>query len=444
MISEFQKTFHRSHVNKRDMKTMKKFLPIFVSVSLFFTVGTESSLEAASEKQTKSGFQQDATLGSPSSVGEQLREDDVAKGPAARFPKFDAFFKPWFDFKRNLNDQYGLKLGFDYNVLYQRASETLNGNEDQAASGAVRFYGSWNLVGRDTNNKGTLVFKVENRHRIGTGIAPAQLGFDTGYNGITGFLFSDAGSFLGDLNWQQLFNDGRGGLIIGRYDPNDYIDASGQTNPWTTFSNMSISNNTSIALPDFSYGLGAGHWISSEVGDWFVLGSVSDANGVADDLSFFDGGSEFFTAAEIGWTPNRSQRYSNHIHITGWHVDERKDVGVEESEGIAIGANWSVVEDWMVFGRVGWSDGTAPIVNTTATAGFMKRFHKRDLLGLGFNWGDSSNDALRDQYSTELFYRFQFAENLAITPSLQWLVDPANNPGEDQIWVAGLRMRLSL
>jgi len=90
------------------------------------------------------------------------------------------------------------------------------------------------------------------------------------------------------------------------------------------------------------------------------------------------------------------------------------------------------------------ADGAASLMNTTATLGLMKRFYKRDLLGLGFNWGDPSNEGLRDQYSTELFYRFQFAENLAVTPSLQWLVDPANNTEEDQIWVAGLRFRLTL
>ena len=289
-----------------------------------------------------------------------------------------------------------------------------------------------------------MVFKVENRHRIGTDIPPSQLGFDVGYNGITGTLFSDAGSILGDLNWQQVFNGGRGGLILGRYDPNDYVDVSGHANPWTTFQNLAVTSNTTIALPDFSYGIGAGHWIASDVGEWFVLGSISDANGTTDGLSFFDSGSEFFTAIELGWSPDRSQRYTNHVHITGWHVDERTEDGVPQSKGVTLGANWTVVEDWMIFGRAGWSDGDAPLMNKTVTLGFMKRFFKRDLLGLGFNWGDPSNDTLREQYSTELFYRLQFAENLALTPSIQWLIDPANNPDEDQIWIAGLRVRLSL
>ena len=392
-------------------------------------------------RRSKSGFSGDSGFGGPTTVGEQLREDDELKEPAFRFPGFYAFFTPWFDWKRKLNEQYGLQLGFDYNALYQTASDALPGAEDNAASGAVRFFGRWTLFGKDSKNPGILVFKVENRHRLGTDIPPSQLGFDAGYNGITGTLFSDAGTILVDLNWQQLFNGGRGGLIVGRFDPNDYMDVSGQANPWTTFSNLAVSVNTSIALPDSSAGLGLGHWIGDQ---FFMLGGLSDANGVVDKVEFFEHGSEFFSYFELGWAKSRALRYTNHVHATIWHVDERQEAGVPESEGIAIGGNWSVEEEWMAFFRAGWSDGDAPLANTTATAGIMYRFFKRDLLGIGFNWSDPSNSTLRDQYSTELFYRFQFAQNLALTPSMQWLIDPALNPDEDSVWVFGLRGRLSL
>jgi len=417
------------------------YIVICVFMSLILCV---ASVYAEEQPGTKSGFKSKPGFGGPTSVGEQLREDDELKEPAFRFPKFHAFFKPWFGWKKELNDKHGLQLGLDYNALYQGASATLPDNEDNAASGALRFFGRWDLVGRGTKNIGTLVFKVENRHRLGTDIAPSQLGFDVGYNGITGTLFSDVGSVLVDLNWQQILNDGRSGLILGRYDPNDYVDVSGHANPWTTFSNLSVLVNTSIALPDAGFGIGGGHWFPSDSGEWFLLASVSDANGVIDEVELFKGGSEFYATAELGWTPSRSQRYTNQVHVTLWHVDERTDAGVPESEGVAVGANWTYHEKWMTFFRAGWSDGAAPLMKATSTIGFMRRFHKRDLLGLGFNWGDPSNDVLRDQYSTELFYRYQFAQNLAFTPSAQWLVDPALNTNEDQIWVLGLRMRLTL
>ena len=71
-----------------------------------------------------------------------------------------------------------------------------------------------------------------------------------------------------------------------------------------------------------------------------------------------------------------------------------------------------------------------------------------DLLGFGFNWGEPNEGTygkgLRDQYTAEVFYRWQLAPQLAVTPDLQWVRNPALNPTEDQIWIFGLRARLSL
>ncbi len=80
----------------------------------------------------------------------------------------------------------------------------------------------------------------------------------------------------------------------------------------------------------------------------------------------------------------------------------------------------------------------------TVTAGVMRRVHTKDLLGLGFSWGDPSDGTLRNQLSTEIFYRFQVTPNLALTPSAQWLADPAQNLDVDQIFVFGLRVRFTL
>ena len=161
-------------------------------------------------------------------------------------------------------------------------------------------------------------------------------------------------------------------------------------------------------------------------------------------MEVFKDGAEFFKFVQLDWQPSIQDRYFKNVHVTLWHVDEREDVGVPSSKGVAFGANWTFYEKFMPFVRAGWSDGAAPLMNKTATVGFIQRIHLRDLLGFGFNWGDPSDDTFRDQYSTELFYRFQFSQNLALTPSVQLLIDPALNLAEDQIWVFGIRARLSL
>jgi porin len=69
-------------------------------------------------------------------------------------------------------------------------------------------------------------------------------------------------------------------------------------------------------------------------------------------------------------------------------------------------------------------------------------------LGFGLNWGqpnaDTFGDALPDQWTGELFYRLQVANELAITPDVQYIINPALNPDEKSAWVFGLRARMDL
>ena len=46
-----------------------------------------------------------------------------------------------------------------------------------------------------------------------------------------------------------------------------------------------------------------------------------------------------------------------------------------------------------------------------------------------------------EQYSIELFYRVQLTQEFQVTPSLQFIIDPAFNLEEDTIAVLGLRGR---
>ena len=74
-------------------------------------------------------------------------------------------------------------------------------------------------------------------------------------------------------------------------------------------------------------------------------------------------------------------------------------------------------------------------------------FPMRGVIGLGFNWGkpnQTSFEGADDQYMTELFWRYQLTKELAITPSIQYINDPALNEDEDNLWVFGLRVRITL
>lgn len=401
---------------------------------------------ADEEAKYKSGYGEEPTIGGPTSVSAELAEGDLRKMPVFRYPAFDRALSRWFNTKKTIHERLGLKIGFDYAALYQRASSSLDTpteeGEQQGAVGIARVLMAWTLFG-DTAAKttGTLKGVAETRHGLGTEISPAELGFAIGYQGITGTLFSKPGVILTTLYWEQDLW-GRGGFVVGRIDPFDFSDILGYANPWRGFQNLGLFINTSMAIPDPGLGAGAGAWIGDNL---YALGVLSDANGLLDELDFFPGGAEFFTYGELGWVSSPEQRYTRNVHAGAWHQNEREDAGVPRSWGANASFNWLIGGIWLPFGRAGWSDGEAPLMNTIVTGGLGRLFTNRsDVGGLSVGWASPANSGLRDQISSEAFYRLQFAQNLSMTPSIQALFRPALNPDKNLLWIFSMRMRLTL
>ena len=387
----------------------------------------------------KAGYRPRAGFGGPNSAEGQLEEDDRVTTPAFRFGLFDRVMEPWFDWKRGVNERTGFQLSGHYVALYQGLSDSLT-DEDYAASGLLRLTTKWTLLGKGTNDTGSLVVMFDHRHNF-TKIAPPDLGSQAGYIGQTAVLVNDADLVLPNINWQQGFRDGHAGLIVGRFDPNDYINVLGISDPWRAFQNLAIILDASVAFPDTSYGIGGGSYLGES---WYVLGTLNDANGTMTDYGFFDGGAELFSAAEVGWSPTKADRYTKNVNLTFWHVDQRVEAGVDSAHGVALAANWTFDKRLMPFLRAGWSEGLAPIYNRSLTAGIVYALTRRsDLTGIAVNWGDTSDDTLKDQITIEGFYRLQFAQNLALTAGGQLLIDPALNPETDQIWLLSLRARVT-
>jgi porin len=251
-------------------------------------IGTDAA--EASEKGIVS------ILGGPSSVGAQLGKDRKAKGTFFPLPRLsDRYFR----FKNQVEEEYGFSFGLDYNALFQVANDSLG--EDKAAGGVFRTYGQWILFGKDSENTGTLVYKVENRHRLGTDIAPKGLGSEIGYAGLTAVTFSDIGWALTNLYWSQHLLNNRVGFVAGIVDTTDYVDVYGLVNPWTDFNNYAFTTNPTIPAPD--QGLGAAVRVMPTENIYIVAG-IADANGdptdIGDSVNSFFSESEFFTHIEVG------------------------------------------------------------------------------------------------------------------------------------------------
>jgi hypothetical protein len=241
--------------------------------------------------------------------------------------------RPWRDWKASLKDRSGLDFGFDYISLGYVATQSLG--EETAATGVFRLFGQWELTGRGTKNTGTLLFRVDNRHRLDT-VPVKDFAGELGYAGIIGPTYSNQGNRLTHLYWNQNFAEGRGAVYLGFIDVTDYVDAYALASPWQGFANLAFQtgSGTMGGLPDAALGVAAGYFLND---NFYVGGGIADANADAADpfSNLFDKG-ETFKSFEVGWTTGSSARFFNNAHVTFYQIDEREEAGTPAGHGVAF------------------------------------------------------------------------------------------------------------
>jgi len=384
-------------------------------------------------------------LTGPDAVPNQLIDDQADKPDLVGT---EPVGKRWDEWKARLKERSGFDFGVDYNALGFAATESLG--DDTSASGVFRIYGTWDLIGRDGPNTGSLVFKIENRHTY-TDVPPSEFGPEIGYAGLNHCCFSDAGWRATHLFWQQRFADGRGVSYIGWLDITDYVDVYALASPWTGFSNLAFATGSGSmgGLPDGAFGAMVGGFLTDQV---YTVGGIADANADASDLgggldTFFND-FETFKTLELGWTSAQEQLFLDNAHITLWQIDERDEAGTPDGWGVNFSLTKAVADHWLPFLRGGWAEDGASLYQGSLSAGFgYSSVPGRDLLGVGLNWSRPNRDTfgakLDDQYTLEVFQQWQVTERVQITPSVQLIKDPALNPSEDFTAVFGLRGRIA-
>lgn len=409
------------------------------------TDDTATTTETTASTPTKSGYTEGGTLEGGDSVTQDLAADDQDLGSVLRFPRFENFFAPWFARKKRLSEKYGLKLNFSYQALYQQ--DDTNVDPDEAAAGRGQIQGTWALIGRGTKNPGLLSFRAENRHASGSKIPPSQLGAQFGSVTSTGTGFSDFGTALTELAWRQTLLDGRLKFVFGKISATSWYNAHALSSPMRGFQNTALQSSVSKAGPGRGIGGGAAVRLGKK---WVALAGIHDANARTPDDPFdtIDEG-EFFQSLEVRWLPTSwDRRQWDQVRVQVWHQDERTAAGVPSDQGFTFAVSHLIDDFWMPFVLGGVSDGKASIFEKDLIAGVGFGFNTvhraaRDVLGFAVGWGKPGSNSLQEQYTSEVFYRFPLVERVAITSSLQYIVNPSKNPDETEVWVFGLRARLT-
>ena len=101
-------------------------------------------------------------------------------------------------------------------------------------------------------------------------------------------------------------------------------------------------------------------------------------------------------------------------------------------------------DDLVAFFRFGWGEEDVTPVKTFVSGGFALESpfgRKDDRVAIGVAWSDPGpGNGGRAETLLELQYRIEIVKTISITPDLQLVFDPADNPDADLSVVPGVRI----
>ncbi|HCO58968.1 MAG TPA: hypothetical protein DIT58_02145 [Porticoccaceae bacterium] len=406
------------------------------------------AMEADSEKSTEAVKQYNAVpLEGGDSVTDDLAQDAIPVGSWLRSDILQDALSPWFEAKKSLKKNYGLNVQLSYQALYQQV-DVEDIDTDDAAAGRAEFQGVWTLFDRNGPNKGSLSFRFEDRHTLDSEIPPTSLFREIGSIVPTATGFSDFGGAWTELAWRQTAMGGRLKLIGGKISAISWYNAHALSGAKKGFVNPSLQSSLSKPLPGRGLGAGGAFMVSP---GFVVVAGAHDANAKSAENPFDSiEEEEYYSSVEFRWLPNSIENARwDKVQVQLWHQDAKEKAGVQSGKGMTFLVSKLLDDRWMPYVLGGISDGDASTFEQDFVAGLGVGFNSkagaaRDVLGVAVGWGNPSNELLREQYSSEVFYRFPLIRNFTITPSLQYIVNPALNPDEDDVVVAGIRMRANI
>jgi porin len=362
------------------------------------------------------------------------------------FDPLGIVFDPLDEARIWVDKTFHLQMGFAYTTLYQAATSGSDHGPGSGGAGDVDLFGTWffHNVGQNTGflNEGSIGFNFEYRHELG-GAPPSELGDSIGslWGTTSGFNVQDFS--LVQLWLQQRFFDEKFGIRFGKIDLASIFDVYRFNSSNHFYQNAAFSDNPAIPFP--------GNGLASVVGwyptdEWFFHYGLGDAEGQRTETVNSRNAVAWFSAATVGWNGDVGDLGKGLYQVTAWHTDMRAESERPSSTGFSAVAQQEVGDTWVPFVRYTSSDDMAVDVEHLITAGAvlegLGRIEKGQLCFAG-GWGSPHDDRLREQWVGEIFYRLQLLPEFRLTPSLQVIVNPSRNFGDDVIGIFGLRGRFT-
>lgn len=375
----------------------------------------------------------------PTSPIDELDEIAARRRGIIRVPGYDDALDGLQQLLGRLERDIGLRTGFAYTTVFAIAS---GGPGDRNGfAGDVDLMFAWDLIGRGTADRGTLVFTMEDRFRQAEQ-TPNALGRVLEVLTTPVNAFNDRGFVIRDLHWRQRFFDDRLRVLVGRADPSDYLGTMRLASSNNAYMNRALATNPSVAWPGHTPTVG----FSVLPTDWFYASfAAANAYGTTttvgintiDELDLFWGG-------EFGVTPDWEGIGVGRYRIFLWQTDARPLDNLPLDRGLSVVLEQDIGDMLFVWTRYNYADATVTNIRQMAQGGFGLRGligSPDDLTGFGFSYGQP-RVGLADEKVFEVFHRFQLTPHTQLSFDAQLIVDPSFNADQDVLGVFGVRLRV--
>lgn len=353
---------------------------------------------------------------------------------------------PYFDFKKQLSQNYGLSYVLEYSPQLQWELDSSNTHH---ANDETNIILQWSPVDHANSKKGNLTAWYQISRTLGsrhTSDFMDELGVITPTNGGD-TAPDDSRDLVQMFAWEQWFADDQLRINVGKLTTRTFLNlnryATGDREDFLT--PMLVNNPVS----PFTARNGMGMFAQYLWDEFYLTGMVREADGTTEGISFDTLGSgKWESALELGLTPQNFMGLGKGFYrFTGYYTDSIGKANSYQPAGwsAALSFDQDVGDNYGMFIRYAYADKDFRAFKQRLSLGMqiknpMKFQHDR--IGLGAWWGEPTAPSVSDEYGLEAFWKFQLSPFLEITPDLQIILNPQGNTSKSTVFIGGLRMRL--
>jgi porin len=344
-----------------------------------------------------------------------------------------------------LKDKTGLRIGLSDTIIYQSAPYA--DTPHYTGVNSLDVYGTWRLVDSAWFGQGNLGFQYRDRKNWGP-LTGNELAGDVGLP--WGINNSGSGSYsrFNQLWWQQTMLNGRLKIQVGKIDEKTHFNQNRvASSDGRYFMMQSLVYSQTIAFPSEGLGFNLHYLLTPRIN---LDAGLADANGNPQNKpsnsinSFLEG--DYFEAIQADFMPPMGAVWAplgeGHYRLMGWHTAPAESHGA--GGGVVLSVDQEVPRGLVPFLRVGYSPQGVYRTQTEVDWGVVSVTplgRESDRLGIGASWAKLSSPSTSDQLALELFYRAEVVGGFQIAPDVQFVFNPALNPGVSFEPVFGIRVR---